>query len=114
MDQIDKITNYRQILQQVVEKHATMSGEPEDVESIPICDPVHDNYLLMDIGMGENGRTGYVVFHLRLKDGKVWIERDGIEYGIAQDLIDAGVAKEDIVLGFYGNEPKPLSELAAA
>ena len=113
MDQVEKLNRYRQILQAVVEEHAAMPGEPEDVEAIPICDPAHDNYLLMDVGRNGKGRTGYVVFHLRLMDGKVRIERDGIEYGIAQDLLDAGIPKEDIVLSYYSNELKPLAELMA-
>ncbi len=114
MDQMEKLKHYRQILQQVVEKHAAMPGEPAEDESIPICDTIHDNYLLMDVGDGANGRTGYVVFHVRLKDGRVWIERDGIEYGIARDLLEAGIPKEDIVLAFYGRQPQPLPELIAA
>jgi hypothetical protein len=44
----------------------------------------------------------------------MWIERDGIEYGIAEDLIEAGIPKEDIVLAFGDREPKTLTELAAA
>lgn len=114
MDNLDKLERYRQILQRVVEYHAAMPGEPEDVESIPICDPVHDNYLLMDVGQEGNRRAAYVVFHLRLQDGRVRVERDGIEYGIAQDLIKAGIAEEDIVFTFYGAEPRSIAEPIAA
>jgi hypothetical protein len=38
--------------------------------------------------------------HLSLIDDKIWIQYDDTEEGIATDLIDAGVPKEDIVLGF--------------
>src|SRR5262245_8717271 len=114
MDKIEKTMRYRQILQQVVEMHVNMPTGPSQPESIPICDSVHDNYLLMDVGWNATGRAYYIIFHLRLVDGKVWIERDGIEYGIAEDLIEAGIPKEDIVLAFGDREPKTLSELAAA
>lgn len=114
MDQVDKHNHYRQILQQIVERHAAMPAEPEDLEAIPICDTVHDHYLLMDVGRSGTGRTGYVVFHLRLRDGKVWIERDGIEYGIAQDLLEAGIPEEDIVMSYYRQPPQPLTEAVAA
>jgi hypothetical protein len=114
MDNLEKLDRYRQILQRVVEYHAAMPGEPEDVESIPICDPVHDNYVLMDVGSESNRRVPYIVFHLRLQNGRVRIERDGIEYGIAQDLIDAGIPEEDIVFTFYDKDPRPLAESIAA
>ena len=114
MDQIEKLNRYRHILQQVVEKHAAMIPASEQPESVPICDPVHDNYLLMDVGWGHAGRAHDIVFHLRLRDGKVWIEWDGIEYGIAHDLLEAGIPKEDIVMAFYSPTPRPLTELVAA
>lgn len=114
MDQISKLDGYRRILQQVVEKHAAVKIPDGQAESVPICDPVHDNYLLMSVGWDVTGRAHYVIFHLRLKDGKVWIEWDGIEYGIAHDLLEAGIPKEDIMMAFYGPTPQPLTELVAA
>ena len=114
MDQIDKLNHYRQILQRVVEHHAAMPAEPERIESLPICDPIHGDYLLMDVDRSPKGGAGDIVFHLRLKDGRVQVERDGIEDGIAQDLIEAGIAEEDIVYTFYGEEPALEYESAAS
>jgi len=53
------------------------------------------------------------MLHIRLRDDKVWIEKDGTETGIAQELLDAGVPKEDIVLGFYRPERRTCIEYAA-
>lgn len=69
---------------------------------------------MMDTGYDHLGQTNEVIIHLRLRDdGKVLIEYDGIEYGVAQDLIEAGIAKEDILLHMYAT-PRPLSEKLAA
>ncbi|NEO58245.1 MAG: XisI protein [Okeania sp. SIO3B5] len=35
-----------------------------------------------------------------VKDGKIWIQQDFTEQGIAQQLLDLGVPKSDIVLAF--------------
>jgi len=35
-----------------------------------------------------------------LHQGKVWVEYDGIEAGITNDLIAAGIKRERIVLAF--------------
>lgn len=49
------------------------------------------------------------VAHLEIKDGKIWIQEDNTESGIATDLEAAGVPKEDIVLGFrHRAEAHPL------
>lgn len=113
MDQASKLDKYRRILQHVVENHADASRREDQVEIVPICDNVHDNYLIMRIGWDRVGRAHHILFHFRLKEGKVWIEWDGIEYGIAHDLLEAGIPKEDIVMAFYGREPRPLTELVA-
>jgi hypothetical protein len=51
---------------------------------------------------------------IRIQDGKVWIEIDGTEDGIANHLLAAGVPKEDIVLGFQPPEMRKHTEFAVA
>ena len=36
-----------------------------------------------------------------LKDGKIWVQHDGIEDGVTNDLLEAGVKQEEIVLAFF-------------
>lgn len=47
-------------------------------------------------------------------DGKIWIQRDGTEEGIAADLERAGIAKDQIVLGFRSPEVRPYTGYAVA
>ncbi|MHC5829213.1 MAG: element excision factor XisI family protein [Nostoc sp.] len=35
-----------------------------------------------------------------MKDDKVWIQNDNTEVGIANELVDRGIPKKDIVLGY--------------
>lgn len=41
------------------------------------------------------------VLHLDIKNSKIWIQHDGTEIGIANELVKLGVPKEDIVLAFH-------------
>ena len=47
-------------------------------------------------------------------DGKVWIQRDGTEQGIAGDLVQAGIPKDHIVLGFHPADIRQHTEYAVA
>ena len=38
--------------------------------------------------------------HLEIINDKIWIKNDDTERGVATDLLEAGVPKEQIVLGF--------------
>jgi hypothetical protein len=94
--------------------YVAMNPGDRQLESLTICDSTNDYYLLMDVGYDHVGRADDVIVHLRLRDdGKVLIEYDGIEYGIAHDLIEAGIAREDILLNMYAT-PRPWTEKLAA
>ena len=54
------------------------------------------------------------MFHVRLKDGKVWIEQDWTEHGVARELLEAGVPPEAIELSFQPPEMRPHIPLGAA
>lgn len=59
-------------------------------------------------------RIHHPLVHLDLIDGKVWIQRDGTEEGIAYDLEAAGIPKSDIVLAFHPIAVRPHTGYAAA
>jgi hypothetical protein len=45
---------------------------------------------------------------------RVWIQLDNTEDGIAEELISAGIPKQDIVLGFHEPEIRPYTGFAVA
>jgi XisI protein len=47
-------------------------------------------------------------------DERVWIQLDNTEDGIAEELIAAGIPKQDIVLGFHEPEIRPYTGFAVA
>jgi len=47
-------------------------------------------------------------------NGKIWIQRDGTERGIASDLTEAGIPNDHIVLGFREPELRQYTGFAAA
>jgi len=109
---VDKLSHYRNIVKQVLSQHAEYVPSHGQIETLPIFDERHEHYLLLDVGWDRTGRVHAIVLHVCLKDDKVWVERDGTGTGIAQELLEAGVPKEDIVLGFYRPERRALTEFA--
>ena len=45
---------------------------------------------------------------------KIRLQRDGTEYSVANELVDLGVPREDIVLGFQAPYKRPYTDFAAA
>ena len=50
--------------------------------------------------------------YLRIQNEKIWVEEDWTKQGIVNDLLAAGVVKEDIVLGFQHPSKRPLTDFA--
>lgn len=58
-------------------------GEEEGVQFEIILDKERDRYLLVEVGW-QNGYRIYGAFlHLDIIDGKIWIQHDGTENGVA-------------------------------
>jgi hypothetical protein len=57
----------------------------------------------MQVGWDRGRRVRGNLIYVTLDEGKVWIEYDGMEQGITQDLIDAGIAQERIVFAFQAD-----------
>lgn len=111
---MDQLTKYRNLVKQILLHQAEYAPSLGEVDSMPIFDEQSEQYLLVDFGWNRTGRVHSVILHLQIKNGKVWIERDGTEEGIAYDLMEAGIPKEDIVLAFYRPERRAITEFAVA
>ncbi len=65
------------------------------------------------MGWRRNGLRDYgCLLHLDIKDNKIWIQYDGTEDGIAYELLELGVPKDDIVLGFQPLKVRHYTEFA--
>ncbi len=100
---MDKIATYRTMLMQVLSTYTTLVAQQSapGIETLLSFDEIHDQYLWIQTGWAEERRIYGVTVHARIVDGKIWIEQDWTEEGIASELLQAGVPREDIVLAFY-------------
>ncbi len=65
-----------------------------------LFDDLRQSYMLLDIGWYDKKYIHNATIHLEIINGKIWIQHDGTDPGIALDLEEAGVPRKDIVLGF--------------
>jgi hypothetical protein len=99
---MDRVTVYRQYIQQLLQAKANRSMQnSKEVEVQTIFDVERDHYQLVYVGWKHNDIRDYgCLLHLDIKGGKIWIQYDGTEDGIAHALMKLGVPSQDIVLGF--------------
>lgn len=85
-----------------------------DIQFETVFDRESDRYLLMILGRENERRVHGCIIHIDIINGKLWIQRDGTENGIANELVRSGVPKDHIVLGFRSSEIRKHSGFAAA
>lgn len=96
---MDKLSKYRQHIQQFLIEQSQGNLIGGEIESETVFDLEKDRYLLIDIGWNEHRRIYNCVIHLEIRAGKIWIQRNQTDQRIADFLLAKGVLPEDIMLG---------------
>jgi len=110
MDSI--VVNYQAAIQQVFNDYIEFIGEAEDIQLNLVIDRERDRYLLVEVGW-ENGYRIYgTLLHIDIIDNKLWIQHDGTEEGVANELVTLGIPKQQIVLGFKPIDRRKITEFA--
>lgn len=114
---MDKIKQYQQYLKEILEENAPISytEKYEEYDVQVITDYENNHFFLMRMGWDGLKRFHYCVIHADIKpDGKIWIQHDNTEYSVANELVDKGVPKSDIVLAYQAPYRRKFSEFAIA
>ncbi|HPY42649.1 MAG TPA: XisI protein [Thiolinea sp.] len=98
---MEKIANYRRYIRQILQAYAALPTNDEHVKRELLFDTEHDRYQLLIIGWREHERFHGSIIHVDIIGEQIWIQYDGTETGIANELVELGVPKEDIVLAFH-------------
>jgi hypothetical protein len=98
---MDNLNQYRTLIQELLTAQTQPPYAYDNIQFETVFDTQADRYLLMILGRDyENRRVHGCLIHIDIIDNQLWIQRDGTEHGVATDLIEAGIPKENIVLGF--------------
>ncbi|NJO83050.1 MAG: XisI protein [Blastochloris sp.] len=109
---MDKLIQYRQYIQAILNEYAGSTPRLGDVEIEVVADTTHDHYQLLSVGWNDLERIHGTLLHIDIRNGKIWIQHDGTEEGIANRLVEQGVPKSDIVLAFHPPYKRPYTDFA--
>ncbi|PSF32679.1 XisI protein [Aphanothece hegewaldii CCALA 016] len=111
---MDTLNNDRNIIEKLLQEYANYLGQEEQIQIELIFDRKGDHYLLVEIGWQNNNRIYGTLIHIDIIDGKVWIQQDGTEEGVADELVAMGIPKNRIVLGFKSIQRRKITEFAVS
>jgi hypothetical protein len=111
---MDTRLKYQKLIKDILLEHTKYKPAFGEIAPRVLFDDEHESYALLDIGWDGNEYVHGAVIHVELIKDKIWIQYDGTEEGIATDLLEAGVPKEHIVLGFRPPEVRSYTGFAVA
>ena len=106
------IEERRQIIEEILTEYTRIPYAYGDIQTEAVFDRMNDRYLLMNVGWDEGRRVHGALVHIDIIQGKVWIQRDGTEHGIAKELVAAGIPKDQIVLAFRPEKVRQYTDYA--
>ena len=109
---MDTLTNYRQIIEKILKEYAALPYAYGELERELIIDKSENSYLLLTIGSENKQRVHGCLIHIDIINNLVWIQRDGTEDGITNELVNAGIPKNQIVLAFHPVNVRKHTEYA--
>lgn len=110
---MDKIENFRKIIQELLAEYAAIPISNGQIESYTAFDTAKDHYQVINIGWDGYRRVYGCVLHLDIKGDKIWVQHNMTEISIGHKLVDRGISKDDIVLGFQDPQMRQYTDFAA-
>jgi hypothetical protein len=113
---MDKLEQYQGLIKRQINCYVDAFNEETSASSqeMAVFDDERGHYQWLTVGWENGQRAFYTNIYIRLQQGKIWIERDTTEDGIANELLRQGVPREDIVLAFHAPEVRKYTDFAAA
>lgn len=114
---MDKIKKFRQALIEIMDEYTAWEAtrpNNKGLEYKKILDDVQHQYQFVELGWDGNYRVYDLIFHVDIREGKIWIQKDSLEESLAEQLEKKGISKKDIVLAYFPESHRKFTEYAAA
>lgn len=95
-----QVSEYAEIVKRIIRAYGAVKPSVGDIRVETVFDDAQGHYELMYSGWSRSMRIHGPVIHIDVHDGKVWVEHDGTDAVIVDELLAAGIPQEHIVLGF--------------
>lgn len=110
---MDHLKSYVTLIKDVIHEWATASQSDPAIETLVIFDDEHLQYLMVSTGWTPKTREHSIIFHARLREGKVWIEWDGTHPSMTEELIQRGIPRSAMVFNWHDPDVRALVEAQA-
>ena len=93
-------TDVKKIVRELVLEIGAIDTQADNYQTAIVTDDEHGHYLLIKTGWYNNKRLYGPYLHLEVRDNRVYVQQNGTDIHIGQELNQRGIPREAIVLEF--------------
>ena len=111
---MDRTYEYRALVHKIFAEAVEEVPHEEGVRVEMDLDDERGHYHIAEIGWSRKSRVHGMLMHCDVQGGKIYVETDGISFGIVDMLLANGVPHKDIVIGFHPPDLRKFTPFAVA
>jgi hypothetical protein len=96
---VDQLTPYEKAIWQVFEP--ITKWKTPHVRYEFVFDKVNQQYQVVSSGWDNDQRLYGILIHIAIRGEYLWLETDDTKLDVAEQLVEYGVPKDKIILGYY-------------
>ena len=97
---MDTLAHNKEIIRDLILEYASLKPSHGEIETEAIIDLEKGHFEVLHVGWDGSRRVHGILLHVDIIGDQIWIQCDGTSPGIAEELIEAGIPRDAIVLGF--------------
>ncbi len=111
---MEKLARYQAIVQDLLLGYAKNKPSYGEIEVEVSFDTERHHYQIWHLGWHQDRWIHHCPIHFAIRSEKVWLLANSTERDLGADLVEKGIPKQDIVLGFHPTYIRELSDYAVS
>lgn len=109
---MEKLARYQTIVQDLLHAYAKHKPAYGEIDVEVSFDTERHHYLIWHTGWLHKRWIHHSPIHCAIRDGKIWLLANSTEHDVAADMVENGIPREDIVLGFHPRSMREYTDYA--
>ena len=112
---MDRVTQLRKAVFTVLKRYQGRWQKHDSATIQVVHDKATNLYQMIRFGWASDTNfVFYSVYALQIRNGKIWLLENRTDVDITEDLMELGVDRMDIVLGFIPEHERPYTDYAVS
>ncbi len=107
-----ELSQEQQIIKEVLGQILQHQPSYGNAKYEPIFDTEHNRYQVLLSGWTNMNRAFHIVAQIDIANNLIWVQQDNTELELVNRLLERGIPKERIVLGFHAPYKRPYTGFA--